>query len=328
MDCRHHATCRSSIVGGAEAPGSVLCRRAITEALPVEGAMEGKVMTNLRSVAIVVVVLASSAGSPKAQTPGPPGANQPVEALAELQDATVKKYEAALAGGKVPKELLALHARLSDANSAVRIQAVQSLALVGGPMSALLLVRTMDDGMERDSAVRSEAARSLGDIGGRQALETLGIGLADRDAMVRLRVVQALRWAGTVFAVPYIQEALRSDRETGLRLEAVRMLRKIGTQFSVQPLVESLLNDRSVEVRLASADALGKIGKKERQVASFLGEAFRQEKNVGVKLEIVGSFGEVRDRAGAPFLQEAMQDPNLTIRMRATQVYGRVLGLQ
>jgi len=251
-----------------------------------------------------------------------------METLGELQDATVKKYQEALDGGQVNRELLALHGQLSDASAAVRIQAVQSLALIGGPMSALLLVRAMDEGMESDAAVRSEAARSLGDIGGRQALETLGIGLSDRDATVRLRVVNALRCAGTVFAVPYIQEALRSDSETGLRVEAVRMLRKIGTQFSMQPLVEALLNDRSVEVRLASADALGEIGKKERKVASFLGEAYRQEKNLGVKLEIVGSLGKVRDRAGASFLQEAMQDPDLAVRMRATQVYGRVLGLQ
>ena len=248
--------------------------------------------------------------------------------LEELVATTREKYNTVVTNGQIPKELQPLHAQLSDRDAAVRIKAVQSLALIGGPMSALLLVRAIDDSLERDPAVRSEAAKGLGDIGGRQALESLGIAITDRSPTVRKRTVESLRWAGTVFAVPYIQEALRRDRDVGLRLEAVRMLRKIGTQFSVQPLVESLMTDRNVTVRIASADALGEVGKKEIQVARYLGEAFQKEKNTSVKLEIVGSLGLVRDRAGLPYIQEAMQDRDLTVRMRATSIYGRVLGLQ
>jgi len=278
-------------------------------------------------ISLLATVLCIPLPAP-AQPPPPPDLGQKMEAMDELRAATLEKYNTTVAGGQVRRELMALHNQLLDPNSAVRIKAVQSLALIGGSMSALLLVRAMNDDIEREAAVRLEAARGLGDIGGRQALETLGIGLDDKDLAVRLEAVRALRWAGTVFAVPYIQEVLRNDRNLGLRLESVRMLRKIGTQFSVQPLVETLLQDRSVEVRLAAADALGEVGKKERQVAQYLGEAYRQEKDVGVRLEIVGSLGEVRDRAGVPYLEEALLDQDLTVKMRATQVYGRVLGLQ
>ncbi len=250
------------------------------------------------------------------------------QTLEELTAKTWQTYSTALSQGQVPPELQALQRQLSDRNGAVRTQAVQSLSLIGGPMSALLLSQAMDDSLERDSAIRIEAAKGLGDIGGRQALEVLGIGLSDRDASVRKRVVQALRWAGTVFAVPYIKEALEKDRAVDVRLEGVKMLRKIGTQFSINPLQAALMDDRDMSVRLAAADALGEVGKKERDVAKFLGEALRQEKNAGVKMEIVKSLGLVRDRAGVPYLQEAMQDRDLTIRLRATEVYGRVLGLQ
>ena len=109
------------------------------------------------------------------------------------------------------------------------------------------------------------------------------------------------------------------------------MLRKIGTQFSVDPLTTALtgpLQDRSSAIRKAAADALGEIGKKERDISRYLDVAYRNETNLGVKLEIIGSLGLLRDRAGLPILQVAMQDRNLTLRMRATQVYGRVLGLQ
>ena len=248
--------------------------------------------------------------------------------LDELRATTKDKYTKVVTGGQIPTELQILYKQLSDRDPAVRIKAVQSLSLIGGPMSALILAQAIDDSLERDAAVRIEAAKGLGDIGGRQALEVLGIGLDDRDATVRKRTVASLRWAGTVFAVPYIQAALRGDQEIGVRLEAVRMLRKIGTQFSVQPLVEALMGDRDNGVRIAAADALGEVGKKERQVARFLGEAYRQEKDMGVKMEIVGSMGLVRDRAGLPFLREAMEDRSSTVRMHATQIYGRVLGLQ
>ena len=250
------------------------------------------------------------------------------QTMEELRATTLEKYESVVTGGKIPSQLQPLYIQLTDRTPSVRIKAVQSLALIGGPMGALLLVRAINDSLERNTAVRIEAAKSLGEIGGRQALESLGFGLDDRDATVRKRTVEALRFAGTVFAVPYIQAALRQDRAVGVRLEAVKMLRKIGTQFSVQPLVEALMEDRNTTVRRAAADALGEVGKKERQVARSLGEAYRQERDLGVKLEIIGSLGLMRNRAGLPFLQEAMQDRNLTVRMRATEVYGRVLGLQ
>lgn len=248
--------------------------------------------------------------------------------LTQVNEETVKKYDKIISSGKIPQELQALYGQLSAKDDIIRIKAVQALSLVGGPMAALLLRRSIDDDLERVSAVRSEAAKGLGDIGGRQALETLGIALDDKDVTVRLNTVEALRWAGTVFAVPFIQEALRNDVSLGVRLKAVQMLRKIGTQFSTQPLQEALMEDRNLGLRLSAADALGEIGKKERQVANMLGEAWRTEKNSGVRLEIVKSLGLVRERAGLPFLAAAMNDKDLTVRVHATEIYGRVLGLQ
>ena len=251
------------------------------------------------------------------------------QTLKQLNEETITKFDKVVQSGQIPQELQALFTQLDDKNEVLRIKTVQALSLVGGPMAALLLRRAIDDDVERAAAVRSEAAKGLGDIGGRQALETLGIAITDRDVTVRLNTVEALRWAGTVFAVPFIQEALRNDKALGVRLKAVHMLRKIGTQFSTQPLQEALMEDPDLGLRLAAADALGEIGKKERQVASMLGEALNNEKDSGVRLEIVKSLGLVRERAGLPFLAVAMaNDKNLTVRMRATEIYGRVLGLQ
>lgn len=267
--------------------------------------------------------------------------------LDEMIETVRKEYEAIIGtSGKIPAAFQPLHIQLSDPQPMVRIRALQGLALVGGPTAALLMASAMDDSTESSASVRIEAARGLGEVGGQQALKVLGLGLKDPDATVRMRVLESLRWAGTVFAVPYINIALNGDITfpggtptvhrpqdpvLGVRLQAIRMLRKIGTQFSVQPLADALTGPRkdgNSAIRKAAADALGEIGKKERDVARYLDVAYRTETDMGVKLEIIGSLGLVRDRAGLPALQIAMQDPNLTLRMRATQVYGRVLGLQ
>ena len=262
------------------------------------------------------------------------------QSLDALIASTWAKYNQIIStSGSVPPELQPLHLQLFDPTAAVRIKAVQGLSLAGGPMAALLTIRAMDDSTEKSAAVRIEAARGLGEVAGRQALEVLGVGIDDPDQTVRMRVIESLRWAGTVFAVPYIAIALNGDppnnrpkdKVIGVRLEAVRMLRKIGTQFSVKPLADALTGpgqDSDMTIRKAAAEALGEIGKKERDVARYLGGAYEFEKNQGIKLEIIKSLGLVRDRAGLPYLELAMKDRNATLKMRATQVYGRVLGLQ
>lgn len=269
------------------------------------------------------------------------------QSLDKMVETVRGEYDGIFKAGKVPAELNILHIQLSDPEPMVRIRGVQGLSLSGGPTAALLMARAMDDSLESSTAVRIEAARGLGEVGGQQALKVLGLGLKDPDPTVRMRVIESLRWAGTVFAVPYINIALNGDisfrpdgtREVlyppdpvlGVRMQAVRMLRKIGTQFSVEPLANALTGpwkDRDPAIRKAAADVLGEIGKKERDAARYLGAAYADESDLGVKLEIIGSLGLIRDRAGLPYLQQAMQDRNLTLRMRATQVYGRVLGLQ
>jgi HEAT repeat protein len=239
---------------------------------------------------------------------------QPLHAqsLDALIASTWTKYNRIISTpGSVPSELQPLHLQLFDPSSAVRIKALQGLSLVGSPIAALLTVRAMDDSTEKVAAVSIEAARGLGGVAGRQALEVLGIGIDDPDQTVRMRVIESLRWAGTVFAVPYIALALNGDppnnrpkdKVIGVRLEAVRMLRKIGTQFSVQPLADALTGpnrDGDITIRKSAAEALGTIGKKERDVARYLGGAYEAEKNLGVKIEIIRSLGLVRDAQVCP----------------------------
>ena len=229
------------------------------------------------------------------------------------------------------QEVLNLQGQIRQKNPTIRIQAIKGLANIGGETSVMVLRDVVDFQKEKDKAVRIEAVKALGKIGSlpdsRITLQVLNIALADPDETVRKRVVQAFRNMGTAHACPYLGEVIRRDPNLGVRLEAVDMLQRIGTRLAIPPL-EKAIRDPNESVRAKAADALGKIGELDRSIAPILGAAFATEKSVGVKLQIVGALGMVREHAGLAYLQVAMTDKNPTIRKRATEVYSRVIAFK
>lgn len=236
--------------------------------------------------------------------------------------------------GSVPPDdqvVLKLQEQIRQKNSAIRIQAIKGLANIGGQTSVMILRDVVDFQKEKDKAVRIEAVKALGQIGSlpdnRILLQVLNIPLVDPDETVRKRTMQALRNAGTAYACPYLGEAIRRDPSVSVRLEAVDMLRRIGTRFAIPPLSVAL-KDRNESVRAQAADALGKIGELDKSIAPILGSAFTTEKAVGVKIQIVGALGMVREHAGLEYLKAAMSDKDPTIRKHATEVYSRVIAFK
>lgn len=229
------------------------------------------------------------------------------------------------------REVLKLQDQLREKNPAIRIQAIKGLAVIGGQTSVMILRDVVDFQREKDKAVRIEAVKALGQIGSlrdsRITLEVLNIPLVDPDETVRKRTVQAFRNTGTAHACSYLGEAIRKDRSVGIRLEAVDMLKRIGTRLAIPPLADAI-RDRDETVRGKAADALGKIGELDRNVAPILGVAFATEKSVGVKLQIVGALGMVREHAGLDYLKVAMSDRDPTVRKHATEVYSRVIAFK
>ena len=229
------------------------------------------------------------------------------------------------------QDVLKLQEQLQQKNSAIRIQAIKGLAVIGGQTGVMILRDAVDFQREKDKAVRIEAVKALGAIGSlrnsRIVLEVLNIPLVDPDETVRKRTVQAFRNSGTAHACPYLGYAIQNDRSVSVRLEAVDMLKRIGTHLAIPPLADAI-KDRDAGVRGRAADALGKVGELDRNVAPILGAAFGTEKSVAVKLQIVGALGMVREHAGLSFLKVAMSDRDPTVRKHATEVYSRVIAFK
>jgi len=148
--------------------------------------------------------------------------------------------------------------------------------------------------------------------------------LKDRDPEVRIRAVGALRDAGTVSAIPIIQKAF-GDKEASVRLHAALMPRKIGHRSGVPVLGRALLADRDPSVRAACARYLGTVGVKDPRSVGILSKVLTDDKSPAVRIRPVEALGFAQMTQAISVLQTALTDRDAGVRIRATEVMGRVL---
>ncbi|MCK4269541.1 MAG: HEAT repeat domain-containing protein, partial [Methanogenium sp.] len=108
---------------------------------------------------------------------------------------------------------------------------------------------------EEDSYIKVVAARSLGRIGNKTALDALAQSLkVEKDADVRAVAAESLGYIGSAECITVLADALR-DRDEGVQLIAARSLGYIGDQNSIEALIVAL-NDVDYTVRKAALNAL------------------------------------------------------------------------
>lgn len=157
---------------------------------------------------------------------------------------------------------------------------------IGSPAVGLM-IELLKDG---DSSEKQQAAKTLGQIGDRRAIEPLEKLLADSDWAVRLNAVESLgsfgwrpnstneqlvyyvwkqQWDSIVMIGPATVEQLiklTSYRDPAIRRGAISSLGKIGDDRAVTPIMFILGNNLSNE-RSEAAEALGRIGNPQCRMA-------------------------------------------------------------
>ena len=108
---------------------------------------------------------------------------------------------------------------------------------------------------DADAAVRHQAVAALGQLKGPEIEEVLTDALADVDTSVRVRAVRGLRGAGTDTAVQSLTEVLAGDPDPQVRLAAVRALTSLPGTVTAQGL-EKALSDPDAVVRETAARGL------------------------------------------------------------------------
>ena len=151
------------------------------------------------------------------------------------------------------------------------------------------LIGVLDD---PDPAVRTQAAKTLGDLDDEEAVEALINALrTDKSAEARRWEAWALGEIGYNLAVPALADALLKDSSPDVRRWSAWALGEIGAPEAVDALGRALLLDRAPEVRRWSAWALGEIG--DRAAVGPLTKALKRETAGQVKRWIIWALGEV-----------------------------------
>ena len=141
---------------------------------------------------------------------GPPWLRQPAAAtLMEIAD---------------PSAMPTLRDAYADGDGKTRLFAARALAKLGdaGPQQEIYS-QAMQDLASPDSSLREKAVKRLGQVGGPEAIVTLGQSLSDPDSQVRKAAVKALGDSGHLAAIVALEPAL-ADSDEDIRKQAARAI--------------------------------------------------------------------------------------------------------
>ncbi len=210
---------------------------------------------------------------------------------------------------------------------------------------------------DSDAQVRRTAARTLGDMGDRRAMQALVGALADSDGEVRRwaawglgeigagdgqvteRLMEVLlsdpvdevrRWAAWALgeiqndhAVPALAAALESDPAQEVRRWSAWALGEIQDERAVSGLVTGLKDDW-YEARRWSAWALGEIA--DSRAVPGLSEALLRDESAEVRRWSAWALGEIGDPSANDALSKALQDESAEVRRWAIWALGETGG--
>ena len=128
-------------------------------------------------------------------------------------------------------DITLLIAALRSEDAWEREEAVEALGEIGGPESAQFLGVALTD---EDEDVRQAAVAALAHIGGDQAARVLAVALEDEDEWFREEAVEALGEIGGDSAIRLLEQAL-SDEYEGVRDSAEELLEELREDSSETP---------------------------------------------------------------------------------------------
>ncbi len=309
------------VAGYVEALDSpdLFVRRDATEAL-------GK-LGNKRAIETLINKLSDSSSgvsSNAAEALGRLGNKRAVEPLIKAlgdPDSYVRR-DAAEALGRLgnKRAVEPLITRLSDSNSNIRSNAAQALERLGATKEQIVAgyIEALDSS---DLDVRRDAARILGELGNKRAVEPLINRLSDSNSNIRSNAAQALKKLNAAkkqMVVGYV-EALDSP-DLDVRRDAAEALGRLGNKRAVEPLIKAL-GDPNFCVREHAAEALGRLGDKRavEPLIKALGDP-----DSYVRRDATEALGRLGDKRAVEPLINRLSDSDSNIRSNAAQALGRL----
>jgi HEAT repeat protein len=186
--------------------------------------------------------------------------------------------------------------------------------------------------------VREQTAQVLRDLGDKESAPEMMELLADSEATIRNRAVQALTAMDASDAVPALAERLSSDQDARVRVSAADGLGRLKSSQATESLLKAL-KDQSEAVRGEAIASLGEVGAKE--AAPQLREIYDQDPGrnrmrlvlalkalgdeVPLQKEVQRLSQLVEKDADALIRRQAIRDLALLARDSAQQVFSQAL---
>jgi len=168
-----------------------------------------------------------------------------------------------------------------------------------------------------DEEVREEAARALGELGDRRAVNPLIELLGDDNRYVRREAAKSLGKIGDEHAIPALINALKDEDRYG-REGAAEGLGGMGEK-AFSSLIRAIKDD-DWHVRMGAAIAFRIIGDKD--ALKVLIPAMKDE-NRFVRREVIKSLGRIGDHSVIDTLIAALKDPDRSVRLRAVSALSK-----
>ena len=242
---------------------------------------------------------------------------------------------------------------LGDPQRQIRRAAAVSLQNLGVTYNELLEGHLAALGSE-DPDARSEAARALGELGDRRAVEPLSGILSDVSQDVRRTAAEALGEIGDNRAIKQLlgmftdqsgdvrkaaHEALRKlgvthdelleghltalgSADPGARSEAARALGELGDNRAIKQLL-GMFTDQSGDVRAAAHEALRKLGVTYNELLEGHLAALGSE-DPDARSEAARALGELGDRRAVEPLSGILSDVSQDVRRTAAEALGEI----
>jgi HEAT repeat protein len=268
-----------------------------------------------------------------------PRANQAVPGLVKAlgdENAGIRGTAAEVLGSLASQEpavIEGLCKLLKDPEPAPRDRAAHGLGRIGKPCGARAQSALAEACTDSEPVVRVEAAAALWHVSGETdtSLKILREALAESDAPVRLRALQALRELGprAAPALPELVELLRGAGEAALRAEAVAVLRGIGREARLAyNTLHRMTEDPDPAVQQAAAAAIEVVGEPAAADARKLVEALGDPKRPAWRrnaAEALESLGPTAAATAVPALEKALRaDKNKEVRLAACGALGQM----
>lgn len=202
-----------------------------------------------------------------------------------------------------------------DKDPRIRERAARALGAIGNKRAVDILIHSMGD---NDVRVRRSVARALGQLQDPKAIDAVVGALKDRDREIRLHVVTALGEIANPRAVIPLTKVL-SDPNKRMRRKAVWGLGQIKDRDAIPALI-GMLGDTDGVTRNNASDALAEIG---RPALSKLIDVL-DDKNWHVRLFACKALGTIGDPRATERLIRLTRDKEFRVRKYAVEALGKI----